>query len=83
MASRIERKPHSQLLTGIQSNAVRVEKCARQRLINSVLTEMQRLKCLIYLDVIVIYGANLEDHNKRLEEVLQRLQENKLKLQLD
>jgi len=54
-----------------------------QRLMNSVLTGMQGLKCLIYLDDIVIYGASLEDHNKRLEEVLQRLRENKLKLQPD
>jgi len=54
-----------------------------QRLINSVLTGMQRLKCLVYLDDIVIYGASLEDHNKRLEEVLRRLRKNNLKLQPD
>jgi len=54
-----------------------------QRLMNSVLTGMQGLKCLVYLDDIVIYGSSLEDHNKRLEEVLQRLRENKLKLQPD
>jgi len=35
------------------------------------------------LDDIVIYGASLKDHNKRLEEVLQRLRENNLKLQPD
>jgi len=40
-----------------------------QRLMNSVLTGMQGLKCLVYLDDIVIYGVSLEDHNKRLEEV--------------
>jgi len=50
---------------------------------NSVLTGMQGLKCLVYLDDIVIYGASLEDHNKRLEEVLQRLRKNNLKLQPD
>jgi len=33
-----------------------------QRLMNSVLTEMQGLKCLLYLNVI--YGPSLEDHNK-------------------
>jgi len=48
-----------------------------QRLMNSVLTGMQGLKCLVYLDGIVIYGASLED-NKRLEEVLQRLRKNNL-----
>ncbi|KAL6427136.1 hypothetical protein ACFW04_008638 [Cataglyphis niger] len=30
---------------------------------------------------IVIYGSSLEDHNKRLKEVLQRLRENNLKVQ--
>jgi hypothetical protein len=54
-----------------------------QRLMNSVLTGIQGLKCLVYLDDIVIYGASLEDHNKRLKEVLQRLRENNLKLQPD
>ncbi|KMQ82059.1 enzymatic polyprotein endonuclease reverse, partial [Lasius niger] len=42
-----------------------------------------KTKCLVYLDDIVIYGASLEDHNKRLKEVLQRLRENNLKLQPD
>ncbi|XP_029675231.1 uncharacterized protein LOC115242830 [Formica exsecta] len=54
-----------------------------QRLMNSILTGMQGLKCLVYLDDIVIYGASLEDHKKRLKEVLQRLRENNLKLQPD
>jgi len=54
-----------------------------QRLMNSVLTGMQGLKCLVYLDDIVIYGASLADHNKRLEKVLQRLRKNNLKLQPD
>ncbi|KAL6419702.1 hypothetical protein ACFW04_011267 [Cataglyphis niger] len=43
-----------------------------QRLMNSMLIGMQGLKCLIYLDDIVIYI-----------EVLQRLRENNLKLQSD
>jgi len=50
---------------------------------NSVLTGMQGLKYMVYSDDIVIYGASLENHNKRLEEVLQRLRENNLKLQPD
>ncbi|KMQ85186.1 enzymatic polyprotein endonuclease reverse, partial [Lasius niger] len=52
-----------------------------QRLMNSVLIGMQGLRCLVYLDDIVIYGSSLEDHNKRLTEVLRRLRENNLKLQ--
>ncbi|KMQ90282.1 enzymatic polyprotein endonuclease reverse [Lasius niger] len=54
-----------------------------QRLMNSVLTEIQGLRCLVYLDDIVIYGSSLEDHNKRLTEVLRRLRKNNLKLQPD
>jgi len=48
-----------------------------QRLMNSV----QGLKCLVYLDDIVIYGPNLKEHNKRLIQVLDRLREHNLKLQ--
>ena len=54
-----------------------------QRLMNSVLTGIQGLKCLVYLDDIVIYGASLEDHSKRLKEVMKRLREHNLKLQPD
>jgi len=46
-----------------------------QQLINSVLTEIQGLKCLVYLDDIMIYGSNLREHNKRLIKVLKRLRE--------
>jgi len=52
-----------------------------QRLMNSVLTGLQGLKCLVYLDDMVIYRASLEDHNKRLKEVLQRLRRYNLRLQ--
>ena len=54
-----------------------------QRLMNSVLAGIQGLRCLVYLDDIVIYGSSLEDHNKRLAEVLQRLRKHSLKLQPD
>jgi len=43
----------------------------------------QGIRCLVYLDVIVIYGSSLQEHNKRLTEVLQRLREHNLKLQVD
>ena len=36
-----------------------------------------------YLDDIVICGPNLEEHNKHLVEVMQRLHEYNLKLQPD
>ncbi|KMQ92551.1 enzymatic polyprotein endonuclease reverse [Lasius niger] len=54
-----------------------------QRLMNSVLTGIRGLRCLVYLDDIVIYGSSLEDHNKRLMEILRRLRKNNLKLQPD
>jgi len=53
-----------------------------QRLMNSVITGIQGLKCLVYLDDIVIYGSNLKEH-KRLIQVLDRLREHNLKLQPD
>jgi len=35
-----------------------------QRLMNSVLTGIQELKCLVYLDDIVIYGPKLKEYKK-------------------
>lgn len=52
-----------------------------QRLMNEVLTGIQDLRYLVYLDDIVIYGLSLQEHNKRLIEVLKKLRENNLKLQ--
>jgi len=44
---------------------------------------MQGIRCLVYLDDIVIYGSSLQEHNKRLTEVLQRLRKHNLKLQVE
>lgn len=52
-----------------------------QRLMNSVLTGLQGIKCFVYLDDIVIHAASLVEHNKRLIEVFDRLRENNLKMQ--
>jgi len=54
-----------------------------QRLINAVLVGTQGIRCLVYLDDIVIYGSSLQEHNKRLTEVLQRLRKHNLKLQVE
>jgi len=54
-----------------------------RQLMNSVLTGIQGIKCLVYLDDIVIYGPNLKEHNKRLIQILDRLREHDLKLQPD
>lgn len=54
-----------------------------QRLMNTVLTGIQNIKCFVYLDDIVVFSDNLENHNKRLIEVFQRLSEYNLKIQPD
>jgi len=55
-----------------------------QRLMYAVLTGIQEIRCLVYLDDIMIYGSRgPQDHNKRLTEVLQRLREYNLKLQIE
>ena len=52
-----------------------------QRLMNNVLTGMQGIKCLVYLDDIVIFGSSLTEHNVKLKSVFSRLREHNLKLQ--
>ena len=54
-----------------------------QRLMNTILTGVQGLKCLVYLDDIVVYGPSLKEHNKHLIEIMRRLRKNNLKLQPD
>ena len=54
-----------------------------QRMMNSVLAGLTAIKCLVYLDDIVVWGSSLEEHNIRLKEVLQRLRENNLQVQPD
>jgi len=53
-----------------------------QRLMSTVLSGMQGLKCLVYLDDIIVYGETLQIHNK-LREVFARLRLHNLKLQPD
>lgn len=52
-----------------------------QRLMNSVLTGLQGLKCYVYLDDVVVYGTSLSDHNSKLLDVFHCFRENNLKLQ--
>ncbi len=54
-----------------------------QRLMNNVMTGIVGIKCLVYLDDIIIYGKNLSDHNNKLREVFERLQKHNLKIQPD
>ena len=52
-----------------------------QRLMNSVLTGLNGIKAFVYLDDIIVYALNLEDHSRKLKEVFNRLRESNLKLQ--
>jgi hypothetical protein len=54
-----------------------------QRLMNNVLSGLIGIKCLVYLDDIIVYGKDLKDHNHKLMEVFERLREQNLKIQPD
>ncbi|KAL5004068.1 hypothetical protein ScPMuIL_017524, partial [Solemya velum] len=51
-----------------------------ERLMEKVLTGLTWRLCLVYLDDIIIYSKNFEEHISNLSEVLQRLMEANLKL---
>ena len=51
-----------------------------QRLMESCLGDMNMQSCLIYLDDIVVFSQNFEEHVERLEKVFQRLIDAGLKL---
>lgn len=54
-----------------------------QRLMTIAMAGLQGLKCLIYMDDILIYAQTLEEHNEKLKSVFERLRVHKLKLQPD
>jgi hypothetical protein len=41
-----------------------------QRLMTNVFSDIQGLKCLVYLDDVVVFGENLSTHNERIRKVL-------------
>jgi len=51
-----------------------------QRLMEMVLAGLHWSTCLVYIDDIIIFSCNFNQHLERLEEVLQRLQSAGLKL---
>lgn len=51
------------------------------KLMNVVMSGLQNISCLIYLDDIVVYGHDLKEHNDRLLQVFDRLVQHNLKLQ--
>lgn len=52
-----------------------------QRLMNKVLIGLNGLKAFVYLDDIIIYAKDLNDHSNKLREIFQRLRQYNLKLQ--
>ena len=56
---------------------------AFQRLMNSIFTDLLDICILVYLNDILIYSDNSEDHEHHVREVLCRLQNNKLYARAD
>ncbi|KAL2086841.1 hypothetical protein ACEWY4_017900 [Coilia grayii] len=54
-----------------------------QRLMEKAVGDMNLLQVLVYLDDLIVFGATLEEHEKRLMKVLDRLEEVGLKVSLD
>lgn len=54
-----------------------------QRLMNTVLSGLQGTRCFVYMDDIVIFASDLQDHSSKLREVFLRIQEANLRLQPD
>ena len=50
--------------------------------VDLVLTGLQWLQCLVYLDDIIVLGHSFEEHIRNLDSVFQRLQESGLRLKL-
>ena len=53
-----------------------------QRTMELALQELQWVTCLIYIDDIVVYGRNFDEHIARVEEVLTRMKVAGLNLSL-
>ena len=51
-----------------------------QRLMEIALAGLQWVSCVIYLDDVIVYGKDFDEHMTRLEEVLQRFRSAGLKL---
>jgi hypothetical protein len=54
-----------------------------QRLMTTILNGIQGIKCLVYLDNVVVFGEDLKIHNDRLREVFSRMRKYNMKLQPD
>jgi len=55
---------------------------AFQRFMNDIFSDLLDVSVVIYLDDILIYSDNMDDHKKHVKEVLRRLRENRLYVSL-
>lgn len=54
-----------------------------QRVMDCVLRELIGKCCFVYMDDIIIFSSSLQEHKKHIAQVLQKLREAQLKIQLD
>lgn len=52
-----------------------------QRMMNSALSGLTGVSCLLYLDDIIVFGSTLSEHNENLIKTFNNLRKNDLKLQ--
>lgn len=54
-----------------------------QRAIDDVLQQHIGKICYVYIDDVIVFGKNIQDHCKNLNTILKTLNESGLKIQLD
>lgn len=59
---------------------LKISPASFSRLMTLAMTGLNGEKCLVYLDDLIIFGKTLEEHNKNLSVIFQRLREVNLKL---
>ena len=52
-----------------------------QRLMNTILSGIEGIKCLVYFDDVVVFGEDLRIHNDKPREVFDRMRKYNMKLQ--
>lgn len=52
-----------------------------QRLMNTVLFEIEDVKAIVYLDDIIVFGRTIQEHNENLIKVLKALRKHNLKIE--
>lgn len=87
----VELKPESRACTSFSTDrgqyrmkrlpmGLKISPSAFSRVMTLAMTGLNYEKCLIYLDDLIVFGRNLENHNKNLIKVFERLRKVNLKL---